>query len=232
MDSSSVQLSGLSIQGALIISSSYFPSTLNTSAATSVQVGLSAGNSNLIYTSGSNATFTNGRVLSGIGIVGNNNTFNANQNGDLSHVVSVIALGSGLGITGSSATYAGSAAASHGSTFVGRFNAQDGNRAKTAETVFAVGTGTSTSALKTGFLIDSGSNTFVEGTLNISGSTSFTGSAPSILSGSFSGSLITNLTDTYTDVAAVQQIVSISSGSYAGLVSGSLTNTNTLYIIV
>jgi uncharacterized transporter YbjL len=52
------------------------------------------------------------------------------------------------------------------------------------------------------------------------------------LSGSFSGSIITNLTDTYTDVAAVQQIVSISSGSYAGLVSGSLTNTNTLYIIV
>lgn len=232
MDSSSIQMSGMTVQGVLSVNSSYYPSTLNTSAATSIQVGLSIGNANLIYTSGSNTTFTNGRVFSGIGIVGNNNTFNANQNGDLSHVVGVIALGSGLGITGSSATYSSSPLASHGSVFVGRFNAQDGNKSKTAETVFAVGTGTSTSALKTGFLIDSGSNAFVEGTLNVSGSTSFTGSAPSILSGSFSGSIITNLTDTFTSVAAVQQIVSLSSGSYAGLVSGSLTNSNTLYIIV
>jgi hypothetical protein len=58
----------------------------------------------------------------------------------------------------------------------------------TAETVFAVGTGTSTSNRKTGFLIDSGSNTFVEGTLNVSGSTTMTGSL--ILSSSAATELI------------------------------------------
>jgi len=232
MDSSSIQMSGMTVQGILGVNSSYYPSTLNTSAATSVQVGASFGNNNLIYSSGSNATFTTARQVSAGLIAGNNNTLSVNQNGDTSHMVAVSILGSSLAVTGSSTFYTATAGASHGSTFVGRFNAQNGNRAKSAETIFAVGTGTSTSATKTGFLIDSGSNTFVEGSLSVSGSTAFTGSAPSILSGSFSGSLITNLTDTYTDVAAIQQIVSLSSGSYAGLVSGSLTNSNTLYIIV
>ena len=64
---------------------------------------------------------------------------------------------------------------SFGSAFFGRWNANDGIRNKTSNIVFAVGTGQSPTR-KTGFLIDSGSNTFVEGTLNVSGSTSFTGS--------------------------------------------------------
>ena len=79
-------------------------------------------------------------------------------------------------------------------------------------------------------LATTGSNTFI-GTNSFSGSTSFTGSAPTIQSSSFSGSLITNLTDTYTDVAAVNQIVTLTSASYAALVTGSLTNPNTLYIV-
>jgi hypothetical protein len=66
---------------------------------------------------------------------------------------------------------------------------------------------------------------------SFSASLEITGSSPNIKSGSFSGSLITNLTDIYTDVAAVNQIVTITSASYAGLASGSLTNPNTLYIV-
>jgi hypothetical protein len=85
--------------------------------------------------------------------------------------------GYGLGVTGSNAssltTLTGT---NNGSAFFGRWNALDGNRAQSAQTIFAVGTGTSTSARKTGFLIDSGSNTFIEGTLNVSGSTTITGS--------------------------------------------------------
>jgi len=69
-----------------------------------------------------------------------------------------------------------------GSAFIGRYNDISGNKAKTGETIFAIGTGNTTNR-KTGFLIDSGSNTFVEGTLNVSGSTSMTGSL-SIQSGS------------------------------------------------
>ena len=62
-----------------------------------------------------------------------------------------------------------------GGAYFGRYNANDGVRNKTGQTVFSVGTGNST-ARKTGLLIDSGSNMFVEGTLNVSGSTAFTGS--------------------------------------------------------
>jgi fibronectin-binding autotransporter adhesin len=84
-------------------------------------------------------------------------------------------LGQRLIVTGSSNT---NDQASFGSVFVGRFNASDGIRDKSSDVIFAVGTGTSGSAdtRKTGFLIDSGSNTFVEGTLNVSGSTTITGS--------------------------------------------------------
>jgi uncharacterized coiled-coil protein SlyX len=74
-----------------------------------------------------------------------------------------------------SASSAAQDANSFGSVFAGRWNVTDGRREKTAENVLVVGTGTSTTR-KTGFLIDSGSNTFVEGSFNVSGSTNFTGS--------------------------------------------------------
>jgi hypothetical protein len=84
--------------------------------------------------------------------------------------------------------------------------------------------------INTGSFATTGSNAFF-GINTFSGAVSFTGSAPSILSSSFSGSLITNLTDIYTDIPAVQQIVTLTSASYAALLSGSLTNPNTLYIV-
>jgi hypothetical protein len=80
--------------------------------------------------------------------------------------------GQNLILTGSN----NNAITASGGGYFGRFNANDGLRNGTAETVFFVGTGTSESNRKTGFLIDSGSNTFIEGTLNVSGSASFTGS--------------------------------------------------------
>ena len=86
------------------------------------------------------------------------------------------------------------------------------------------------STINTGSFATTGSNAFF-GTNTFSGAVAFTGSAPTILSSSFSGSIITNLTDTYTDVAAVNQIVTLTSASYAALASGSLTNPNTLYIV-
>ena len=86
-------------------------------------------------------------------------------------ILSTMIQGYNTTVTGSSAA----ASNNFGSAFIGRYNAQDGNRSKTAQTIFAVGTGTS-GGRKTGFLIDSGSNTFVEGTLNVSGSSTFTGS--------------------------------------------------------
>lgn len=159
-------------------------------------------------------------------------------------------IGNGLTITGSSQNPLTNGGTNLGSTFLGRYNATDGNRAKSAETVLAVGTGTSTSARKTGFLIDSGSNTFIEGTLNISGSGNTTGSFD--VSGSFTssletgkfyvgnlsgrteavatGSFVSNTADIYTSSAAVQQIVTLTQSEWNSI-SGS-SNSNTLYIIM
>jgi hypothetical protein len=88
-------------------------------------------------------------------------------------LVRSLIFGESLVITGSSVQ---ANTSTIGSAFLGRFAVDDGIRNKTSDTVFSVGTGTSTTVRKTGFLIDSGSNTFVEGTLNVSGSTSTTGS--------------------------------------------------------
>jgi hypothetical protein len=81
--------------------------------------------------------------------------------------------GNALTITGSSNL---SLPDTYGSAFFGRWNANDGIRNTTARNVFVVGTGTSETSRKTAFLIDSGSNSYFEGSLNVSGSTAFTGS--------------------------------------------------------
>jgi hypothetical protein len=74
----------------------------------------------------------------------------------------------------------------YGTAVLGRYNAVDGRRDRSRENVLIVGTGDA-NGTKTGFLIDSGSNTFVEGTFNVSGSTSLNGNL--ILTGSLTASL-------------------------------------------
>jgi hypothetical protein len=95
-----------------------------------------------------------------------------------------IVFGNGLIITGSSFL---TDVASVGSAFFGRYNDLQGTKDMTANTVFAVGTGTDV-VRKTGFLIDSGSNTFIEGTLNVSGSTAISGAFE--LTGSAYGNVV------------------------------------------
>jgi hypothetical protein len=53
----------------------------------------------------------------------------------------------------------------------------------------------------------------------------------SSLAGTFSGSVITNLGDIYTTVAAATKIVTIDSSSYGTLLSGGTADANTLYFI-
>jgi hypothetical protein len=140
----------------------------------------------IINVSGSDAGgLTNPRVMYNNYLFDGVNEFltpmaNLSLNGSGSSMLSTIAMGQDLGITGSNGLdtniFSLTPGIGAGSAFFGRWNSQSGNRARTAETVFAIGTGTSTSLTKTGFLIDSGSNTFVEGSLNVSGSTALTGS--------------------------------------------------------
>jgi hypothetical protein len=233
--SSSFQ-SNSNIWNGMTVSSDWDGSAITTATLRllSVNQNIGFGLGNNIYASGSQGAIATRRVALYNLIGGEFISASLVGDGEGKSMIATTILGAGLNVSGSSTIYNALSGQSYGSAFFGRWNAEDGNRAKTAETIFAVGTGNSGSAgivRKTGFLIDSGSNTFIEGTLNVSGSTSFTGSAPRILSGSFSGSLITNLTDTYTDVSAVNQIVTLTSASYAALVTGSLTNPNTLYIV-
>lgn len=68
-------------------------------------------------------------------------------------------------------------------------------------------------------------NQIISGTLGISGS------AITFVSGTLSGSTITNIGDTFTDVSPVNRIITLTSASYAALASGSTTDPNTLYIV-
>ena len=63
-----------------------------------------------------------------------------------------------------------------GSAFFGRFNMTGSNLEDAQSVVFAVGTGTAEGSRRTGFLIDSGSNTSISGSLNVNGNTTITGS--------------------------------------------------------
>jgi hypothetical protein len=178
MDSSSIGFNGNSVQGGLTINNSYLPNTTTgTQHVTSINGGLYIG-THTIYASGSNTAFTGnpGRTITNAVMLGTNNVISASLNADLAQVASTSLIGQGLIVVGSNSKIAGASAADWGSVFVGRWNSIDGTKDMTGETVFAVGTGTGASTRKTGFLIDSGSNTFVEGTLNVSGSTSMTGS--------------------------------------------------------
>jgi hypothetical protein len=141
---------------------------------------------------------SNNYIFGGFNLLGTPNA-NLSLNGSGSSMLSTIAMGQDLGITGSNGYDSNNGILTPGigagSAFFGRWNSQSGNRARTAETVFAIGTGTETTR-KTGFLIDSGSNTFVEGTFNVSGSTSLTGSLNVSGSTSLIGTL--NTTGTFT----------------------------------
>jgi hypothetical protein len=143
--------------------------------------------SNNIYFSGSSGTQArqmNNNLLGGMFISAS--TIASGSNGNM---LATIGVGNGLNIVGTARrddTSTGGAGQTIGSAFFGRYNKEGEGFNTTGNVILAVGTGTSGSAgivRKTGFLIDSGSNSFFEGSLNVSGSTSLTGSL-SIQSGS------------------------------------------------
>ena len=131
------------------------------------------GAGNTYTVSGSYNGTAAGSVFNVNAVFGNTNTFFTNVEGRGNYVnfASSGIFGGNLILTGSNNTVL----TEQGGLHLGRYNANDGRRNTTGENIFSVGTGTSTTR-KTGFLIDSGSNTFVEGTFNVSGSTSLTGS--------------------------------------------------------
>jgi hypothetical protein len=182
MNSSSLALANNIIQaGAFQITNNYFSGSAGNGSITVGGNMVGGAQFTTLVVQGSNpAGTTNLPNINGNIIHGNSNALHVNaDNARVSgtnaytNLTAAAVLGSNLAVTGSSLL---SDSTTLGATFVGRFNANDGIRNKTSDVVFAVGTGTATGTRKTGFLIDSGSNTFVEGTLNVSGSTTMTGS--------------------------------------------------------
>lgn len=168
-DSSSITFVNSAMQGALTINNSYnatgVTTTLNSLALSAGNVFM--GNNNVIYASGSNTTTTSSRQFQASALIGSAHSASVVLNGDNAQLTSTALIGHALVVTGSSGlTTTNVTAADRGTVIVGRFNAplQSGN------TVFAVGSGTSTSARKNAILVDSGSNTIVEGSLTITGS--------------------------------------------------------------
>ena len=140
------------------------------------------GSGNNLYASGSNEanSFTRGfnsNLFGGLAI-----SASVVGNGGESNMISTIGVGQSLHVVGTARRNASNTtgdASTQGSAFFGRYNKEGLGFNTTAEVILAVGTGTSGSAgitRKTGFLIDSGSNAFFEGTLNVSGSTTLSGS--------------------------------------------------------
>jgi hypothetical protein len=174
---------------------------------------LIGGQSTQFYASGSNTTTTFNRQINNNFVGGNFCIVSASANGDNSSLLGTIVYGNNLRVNGNSPYNAGVGTAGYGSTFIGRFNDETGTKALTANTIFAVGTGTASSGFfrKTGFLIDSGSNTFVEGTLNVSGSTSFNGAV------NITGSLTSSLTLGYVWVGGAGNVSTlVATSSFAG----------------
>ena len=160
------------IGGGLTVNNTVSSSVSATNNGLTLSNNLFAGSGNIIFTSGSSVTTRRNIITNLFG--GNNNVISASAlNSENQNLVGTAIWGTGLNV---SATSNGTGATVGGSAFFGRFNNINNLANESGKIIFAVGTGTSTSARKTGFLIDSGSNTFIEGTLNVSGSSTFTGS--------------------------------------------------------
>jgi hypothetical protein len=238
LNTSAATFNGNSINdGAFVLNNTYFSSSAGLGAVT-IQRNTIAGNTNTFSITGS--------IQTGLGLTGqpqfndnlvggaNNTIFSNYSNSRTSGVQTYgnfhrsIVYGNTLIVT---ASMSAGEANTQGSAFFGRYNVDDSIRNKADYTVFAVGTGNSTTR-KTGFLIDSGSNSFFEGSLNVSGSTTITGSL--ILSSSnatelfvigdtqFTGSLIMSSSNAV-ELTVIGNMV-VTGSAFGNVVSMSITS--------
>lgn len=153
------------------------------------------GSGSVIAISGSttdlNAASDFNKTIISSNILGHQNRFSVERTGPSSStaLVGTTLVGANLIVTGSNSyTTTNSDASTIGTVIVGRFNSIEGNLAGSGETVFAVGTGNSTSNRRTGFHIDSGSNATISGSLAISGTFNING--PATFTGSVAGNVV------------------------------------------
>jgi hypothetical protein len=146
-------------------------------------LGGSLGQGHSIFASGSQSSNATRNITDNL-VGGKNNIISSSfVSSSNSNLVSTIMYGNSLAVSASHTV-----GTNGGSAFFGRFNATGSNQEDAQQVVFAVGTGTAVGARKTGFLIDSGSNTRISGSLAVNGNATITGSV--ILSGSLNPELI------------------------------------------
>lgn len=175
LQSSSVTYNSNIQNGTVTLNNSFLPISGTVTAALSPRVTLNTvyGHQHVINMSGSNTATNQSKTYYANILAGMFLSSSMTSNSDANHILATGLLGNSLIVTGSSTAASMVAAltpdSTQGTVIVGRFNDGTGTKASTAETVFAVGTGNTTTR-KTGFLIDSGSNTIVDGSLTITGS--------------------------------------------------------------
>lgn len=189
--SSSLSMFVNNIGGGVTITSDLDASSVQPITQRNFAVNSSILQNTIVYASGSMGAVSGSRSMLGCLSLGANLSASLVGDGSGFNMTATSMLGRGLTAIGTNAAVFGQTSETAGTFIAGRWNTED-FRARTSDIVFAVGTGTSGSAgvnRKTGFWIDSGSNTFVEGTLNVSGATSLNGNL--IVTGSLTASLAT-----------------------------------------
>jgi hypothetical protein len=180
LNQSAVNFTGNTINdGGFGLTNNYFSQSAGLGLVT-LQRNTIAGNNNGIIVTGSLQSGVTAQPQFNDNLIGgstntissNSSTSRVSGSATFANLHRSIIYGNFLNVT---ASMAAADVGSQGSAFFGRYNVDDSIRNKSSDIVFAVGTGNATTR-KTGFLIDSGSNTFIEGTLNVSGSTTMTGS--------------------------------------------------------
>jgi hypothetical protein len=162
-----------------------------------------------IYVSGSQSTNAARGITNNL-IGGQSNVVSSSfVSSSISNLNATIIYGSNLTVSGSHVSLGGSA-------FFGRFNDTGSNLANAQQVVFAVGTGTGAGTRRTGFLIDSGSNVRISGSLIANNTTNAL-----IVTGS------SNITHTIAGQPALTLVNSSGTGQPAVSITGSIFATST-----
>jgi hypothetical protein len=147
------------IGGGITVTNNYSSSVSNAVNNINLLNNVFAGASNTLLVSGSNTA--NRRTFSQNIIAGNSNAISSDLIGSTGgHLIATAIIGQNLIVSAS-----GTSTTAGGGAFFGRYNDITNLLADSGKTIFAVGTGTSTSNRKTALSIDSGSNVLISGSL-------------------------------------------------------------------
>jgi len=162
-NSSSITYNG-NIGGGMTVTNNYSSSVSTAVNNISVQANTFAGTGHTLLVSGSNTA--NRRTFNSNIIVGSTNAISSDLIGSTGgHLIATAVIGQNLIVSAS-----GTSITAGGGAFFGRYNDINAGLADSGKTIFAVGTGTSTSNRRTSLSIDSSSVVNISGSLTITGS--------------------------------------------------------------